>query len=490
MSIRVIGDATQRARKGIGGTTPKRVLVVGAGEAGTLVVREMQKNPQLGLEAIGFMDDAAQKRKKWICGVRVLGSLGDVGDLVKAHFIDEVIIALPSAPGSIVRAMAERCRDAGVAFRTVPGVFEVLDGHVSVSRLRNVDIADLLRRSQVNGRAGAAAYVTGRTVLVTGAGGSIGAELCRQIAHARPALLMLLGHGENSIFEVQNQLLQQYPSLCLTSVIADIKDRVRMERVFGTFRPDVVLHAAAHKHVPLMESNPEEAITNNVLGTMNVVAAAERCGTSRLVLISTDKAVAPTSVMGASKRLAESVVREAASRSGRAYVVVRFGNVLGSRGSVVPLFKRQIERGGPVTVTHPDMKRFFMTIPEAVHLVLQAGGMGKGGELFVLNMGEPVRIADLAADLIRLSGFDVDEIGIAYTGIRPGEKLEEDLWEKNAVVEPTGHGDIYRVSEEGSPAAGELTLLLPMLTEAAQKGERAAVEEILAKCFPSAVESV
>jgi FlaA1/EpsC-like NDP-sugar epimerase len=407
----------------------------------------MQKNPQLGMTPVGFLDDSPAKLGKWINGVRVLGPLADLAEVTATHRVDEVVVAMPTAGGPLVRGIAESCRRAAVPSRAVPGVFELLDGHVSVSRLRTVEIADLLRRSQVVGKPEAAAYVAGRTVLVTGAGGSIGSELSRQIAFARPARLILLGHGENSVFGVQQQLAEQYGSVKLVPVIADIRDAGRLQQVFERHHPQVVFHAAAHKHVPLMEENPEEAVTNNVLGTDNIVQAAERFGVDRLVLISTDKAVAPTSVMGASKRLAEAVVRAAARRSGRAFVVVRFGNVLGSRGSVVPFFKRQIERGGPVTVTHPDMKRFFMTIPEAVHLVLQAGGLGKGGELFVLDMGQPVRIRDLAEDLIRLSGFDVGEIGIEYTGIRPGERLEELLWEPGARVEPTAHPDVFSVSE-------------------------------------------
>jgi FlaA1/EpsC-like NDP-sugar epimerase len=339
-------------------------------------------------------------------------------------------------------------------------VFELLDGHVSVSLLRNVEIADLLRRSQVVGRPETASYLRGRVVMVTGAGGSIGSELCRQVGFAKPSRLVLLGHGENSIFEVYSQLAQQYPTVPMHTVIADIRDRERIRAVFEEFGPEVVFHAAAHKHVPLMQENPEEAITNNVIGTAHVVAAAEECGTTRLVMISTDKAVAPSSVMGASKRLAESVVRQAGLRSGRPFVVVRFGNVLGSRGSVVPLFKRQIERGGPVTLTHPEMKRFFMTIPEAVHLVLQAGGFGHAGGLFVLNMGEPVRISDLAADLIRLSGFAPGEIPIVYTGIREGEKLEERLWEENAVVETTVNPEILAVTEPLMITERELESLL------------------------------
>jgi FlaA1/EpsC-like NDP-sugar epimerase len=326
--------------------------------------------------------------------------------------------------------------------------------------------------------------VAGRTVLVTGAGGSIGSELCRQVAHARPASLVLLGHGENSIFDAQVELHERYPGLKVVSVIADIRDRRRIRQVFDRLRPAIVLHAAAHKHVPLMEENPEEAITNNIVGTHHVLEAAIECGAERFVMISSDKAVSPSSIMGASKRMAEMVVRDAARRTGRAYVVVRFGNVLGSRGSVVPHFKRQIERGGPVTLTHPDMKRFFMTIPEAVHLVLEAGGMGRGGELFVLKMGEPVRIVDLAEDLIKLSGLTLEEVPIVFTGIRPGEKLEEALWETGAATEPTPHPDVLRVIE-GDNSGGEISDLLKRFTTAAEQGDYRLIQTLLAHHIPT-----
>jgi FlaA1/EpsC-like NDP-sugar epimerase len=386
--------------------------------------------------------------------------------------------------------VVDLCLRSGVSSRTMPGVFELLDGHVSVNRLRRVEIADLLRRSQVTGNLDAAVYVSDQTVLVSGAGGSIGSELCRQLAFARPGHLVLLGHGENSIFETQVRLREQFPAARLTAVIADVRDEQRLGHIFQRFRPSVVFHAAAHKHVPLMEENPEEAISNNVLGTLNVVNAAVNYGVQRLVLISTDKAVAPASVMGASKRLAELVVRDAARRCGRAFVVVRFGNVLGSRGSVVPLFKRQIEGGGPVTVTHPDMKRFFMTIPEAVHLVLEAGGMGRGGELYVLNMGQPVRIVDLAQDLIRLSGLETGDVRIDFTGMRSGEKLEESLWESDADVEPTSNRDILRIVERGDSPGQGLDEVIRALARAVATGDRESLNLALLQSVPSFAPSV
>jgi FlaA1/EpsC-like NDP-sugar epimerase len=401
LSIRVIGEShTKRGRPAREGA---RVLVVGAGDAGAIVTREMQRNAQLGMRPVGYLDDDPVKIGKRIYGIPVLGRLAELPEVVEAMQVDQVIIAMPNATGRVVRAVAEDCHLAGVMSRTIPGVFELLGGSVSVSRLREVDITDLLRRNPMTAGPDVADYFLGRTVLVTGAGGSIGAELCRQVAYAGPASLVLVGHGENSIFDAYGHLREAFPDVRIAPIIADIRDRGRLQRVFDQFRPDVVFHAAAHKHVPLMEDNPEEAISNNVLGTQNVVDATIRVDAGRLVMISSDKAVSPSSLMGASKRVAEALVRTAALRVDRPFVVVRFGNVLGSRGSVVPAFKKQIEAGGPITITHPDMKRFFMTIPEAVHLVLQAAGLGKGGELFVLKMGEPLRIVQLAEDLIRLS---------------------------------------------------------------------------------------
>jgi FlaA1/EpsC-like NDP-sugar epimerase len=399
--------------------------------------------------------------------------------------VDQIIIAIPKATGSVVRAVADDCRSAGVMSRTIPGVFELLGGSVSVSRLRQVEIADLLRRNPVVEGAEPAAYIQGRTVLVTGAGGSIGFELSRQLAYARPRCLALLGHGENSIFDAYGQLRDAFPDVRIEPIIADIRDRGRLQRVFETIRPEIVFHAAAHKHVPLMEANPEEAISNNVLGTQNVLDAAITVGAGRLVMISSDKAVSPSSVMGASKRVAEELVHSAALRVQRPYVVVRFGNVLGSRGSVVPAFKTQIEAGGPITITHPDMKRFFMTIPEAVHLVLQVGGFGKGGELFVLKMGQPVRIVQLAEDLIRLSGLSSDDIPIVFTGLRPGEKLEESLWEEGARIEDTPHPEVLKVAEVRITDSDRLARAVEALANGAVQGDRARIELGLRQLIPS-----
>ena len=491
MSVRMVHEPHGTTRRGRrwpfsrhDAAEGKRVLVVGAGDAGTMVVREMQRNPQLEMEAVAFLDDDPVKLGKRIYEVPVLGDSQSLAHIVKVASVDEVIIAMPTAPGSAVRKVVETCQTLGLRSQTMPGVFELLDGQVSVSRLRHVEISDLLRRRQVAGSVGSSSYVTGQTVVITGAGGSIGSELCRQVAYARPRLLIMLGHGENSLFETYATLHSTYPDVPLHVVVAYIRDRVRIERIFQQLTPDIVFHAAAHKHVPLMEENFEEAISNNVVGSSILVDAALQSGVQRFVAISTDKAVSPNCVMGASKRMASFIVRDAARRSGRSFAVVRFGNVLGSRGSVVPYFKAQIERGGPVTITHHEMKRFFMTISEAVHLVLEAGGMGKGGELFVLNMGEPVRIVDLAEDLIRLSGFTTDQIPIIATGIRPGEKIEEALWEDDARIEPTAHPDILKVTEP-PPPPGNLQAAVKTLEHAAQEGDRLRAEATLCDWIPT-----
>jgi FlaA1/EpsC-like NDP-sugar epimerase len=351
-----------------------------------------------------------------------------------------------------------------------------------------VDISDLLRRepARIDDQA-VGSTLAGRRVLVTGAGGSIGLELCRQIARWRPARLGMLGHGENSIFEGLLEIAEDEPALSLQPIIADVRDLERIRNVFESFQPEVVFHAAAHKHVPLMELNAEEAVTNNVLGTQSVVEAALATGVSRLVFISTDKAVQPASLMGATKRIAEMIVRDAASRSGRPFVTVRFGNVLGSRGSIVPLFKRQIAHGGPITITHPDMKRYFMTIPEAVHLVLQAAALGAGGEVFVLRMGEQVKILDLAEDLIRLSGLEPGkDVQIAFTGMRPGEKLSEALWDEGLRYESTSHPDIVRLEEDSYLTGDGLQATVEELTRLAREGDGSSIIGLLDERVPGA----
>ena len=427
-----------------------RTIVVGAGAAGQMVAREAMVGDSAHFEVIGFVDDDDRKLGQMLNGVRVVGKVDELPRLVRELGIKEVIIAMPSARGVEIRRIVELASCVGVRTRTVPSLTDIVSGRIEYSALRPVEIQDLLRRAPINTDC-AKVRVLGhaRTVMITGAGGSIGSELCRQIAALEPQLLIVLDHSENQVFEIEMELRRRFPNLAIAPVIADIRDDARINRVFERFRPFAVFHAAAHKHVPLMEENVIEAVTNNVRGTRNVVDAAVEHGTTHFVMISTDKAVRPTSIMGATKRLAEVLVREAAVRAQRHFVVVRFGNVLGSRGSVVPTFMAQIERGGPVTVTHPEMRRYFMTIPEAVQLVLQAGAQGQGGELFVLDMGEMVRIADLARDLIRLSGLEEGaDIEIRYTGMRPGEKLYEEVLFGNEEVRSTEHPKVLRVLAE------------------------------------------
>lgn len=463
----------------------KRVLIVGAGDAGALIAKEMRTNSQLGLIPVGFVDDDERKQGMRIHGRLVLGNRGQLPQLVRAHQVDEVIIAIPTAPGSTIRAILDVCRQANVPARTIPGLYDILSGQVSVSQIRQVDIQDLLRRDPVRTDTSAiGGMLCGRRVLVTGAGGSIGSELCRQIALRDPARLILLGHGEHSIFGISNELWRRWPALSAVPVIADIRDADRLRRVFAEQQPDIVFHAAAHKHVPLMERSAAEAVTNNVQGTAYLLRQCEAHQVTRLVLISTDKAVNPTSVMGATKRVAELLVQEAAHQSSQAYVAVRFGNVLDSRGSVVPTFREQIARGGPITVTHPEVRRYFMTIPEAVQLVLQAAALGQGGEVFLLDMGEPIRIVDLARDLVELSGLRVGEdIEIVYTGLRPGEKLYEKLFITGEEYTPTRHDKVF-ISRNDAPAPASLAPAVRDLIALAQHGDEDQVRAQLRQIVP------
>ncbi len=487
-TIRLLSESFTQQTVGSPDGKSRKALIIGAGDAGALVVRELQKNPQLSLIPIGFLDDNPIKFKQQIYGIPVIGKITDLAKVLDNRRVDEVIIAIPSAPGKVIRMVTDVCRLKAVHFRTMPGIYELIGGKVNVNRLREVDITDLLRREptrtmdELVGKS-----INNRVVLVTGAGGSIGSELCRQIARWNPSELILLGHGENSIFEAYLELKDRFPSLTLNPVIADIRDKERMESVFSRFHPQVVFHAAAHKHVPLMETNIEEAVTNNIEGTRNLVQTAVKFDVERLVMISTDKAIRPANVMGATKRLAEMTVLDAAEQYKRDFCVVRFGNVLGSRGSVVPLFKRQIARGGPVTITHPDMKRYFMTIPEAVNLVLQAASMGMGGETYVLNMGEQVKILDLAEDLIRLSGLEPGrDIEIIFTGIRPGEKLSEDLWDSGNAFAKTLHPDIYKVDGKDDLQGGELGKSINEIIHLARGGEAETVLEMMDNLIPGA----
>ncbi len=427
----------------------KAVLIIGAGEAGSLIVREMLRHPETGLQPVGFLDDDQQKIGYRIATVPVLGTVDELSTVVREHHVDEVLIALPSTDGKTVRKVVERIERAraDLKYRIIPGVYELLSGEVDISRIREVEIEDLLRRPPIELDTDTiSSYITGKTVMVTGAGGSIGSELVRQICRFEPKELILFGHGENSIYKLERELDRDWPGIPYHSVIAAVQNVVRLDYIFQYYSPQVVFHTAAHKHVPLMELNPEEAIFNNIIGSKNLVTLALKYGVSHFVNISTDKAVNPTSIMGASKWMVERVVQAAARQASKdqVFASVRFGNVLGSRGSVIPVFKQQIRAGGPVTVTHPDMTRYFMTIPEATQLVLQAAGQGKNGEIYILDMGEPVRIFDLARDLIKLSGFEPDvDIPIVFSGKRPGEKLYEELMTQEERGASTAHKKIF-----------------------------------------------
>jgi len=487
--LRLVAEMSKNQQTPLPGTNrSKRVLIIGAGDAGAMVVRELQKNPQINLVPVGFLDDNPSKLKQQIHGVPIIGTVSDLTRTLDRLHVNEVIIAIPSAPGRVVRMVADVARLKGIPFRTMPGIYELLGGKVSVSRLREVEISDLLRRQPTRIRdEKVGSILSGKVVLVTGAGGSIGRELCRQIARWGPEELIMVGHGENSIFEALLELKEAFPSLAIHPVIADMRDRLRLENVFEQYRPGVVYHTAAHKHVSLMEVNIEEAVTNNILGTKNLVEVSIDRGVDRLVMISTDKAIRPVNIMGATKRIAEMIVLDAGRRAGKAYSVVRFGNVLGSRGSVVPIFKQQIARGGPLTITHPDMKRYFMTIPEAVYLVLQAAGMGLGGETFVLNMGQQVRILDLAEDLIRLSGLEPGrDVEIVFTGVRPGEKLSEDLWDEGFQFKSTEHPDIFRLDTTEPLLGDRLTKVVDQLVNLSRAGKRDEIVELLDTFIPGA----
>lgn len=463
----------------------ERVLIVGAGEAGTMVCEEIRRNPDLGMEPVGFVDDDPRKQRLSVKGLLVLGFVEDIPKLVRSYRIHKILIAIPTATSKAIRRIVDVCHEVDVNVLTLPGVYELISGRVRIQRFRPVQVEDLLSREPVKtNRSGIRVLLRGKRVLITGAGGSIGSELCRQIASSDPAALILLGHGENSIFHTKNELLRFFPGVVVHPIIADIRDERRVERVFEEFLPEIVFHAAAHKHVPLMELNPDEAVTNNVGGTWNLLRAVEASDCSHFVMISTDKAVNPTSVMGATKRVSELLVQSAANRTGRRFVAVRFGNVLGSRGSVVPLFERQIKQGGPVTVTHPEIKRYFMTIPEAVQLVLQAATLGKGGEVFVLDMGDPVKIVDLATDMVRLAGLNVNEdIEIVFTGLRPGEKLSEELFLDEENYYRTVHEKIF-VSRNGSVPDSDLETHAHRLLIAAEEGNISGVFSHLSVLVP------
>ena len=417
----------------------KRVLIIGAGEAGNAIIKEIVNSPYVNMKIVGIIDDDKTKKGKFLHGVKVIGDRNDIVDVAETYRVDEIIIAMPTVSAMETKNILDICKQTGCELKRLPGMFQLVNGEVSISKLKDVDVNDLLGREPIKVDLDSImGYVSDKVVMVTGGGGSIGSELCRQVASHKPKQLIIVDIYENTTYDIQLELKRRYPELDLVVLIASIRNTKRIDDIFRTYRPEIVYHAAAHKHVPLMEDSPNESVKNNVLGTWKVVQAADKYKVKRFVMISTDKAVNPTNIMGATKRICEMIIQTYNNRSETEYVAVRFGNVLGSNGSVIPLFKKQIEEGGPVTVTHPDIIRYFMTIPEAVSLVLQAGAYAKGGEIFILDMGEPVKIVDLAKNLILLSGHKPNEdIQIIFTGLRPGEKLYEEMLMKEEGMQDT-----------------------------------------------------
>jgi FlaA1/EpsC-like NDP-sugar epimerase len=428
----------------------KRILIVGAGSTGEKILREIIENDHLPHCVVGFIDDDRKKHGRSIHGIPVLGSLNELVKLVEDEGVNEILIAIPSATGDQIRRIVNTCKACHIAYKTLPGIGEIIDGRVSIKALRDVNYEDLLGRSPVQlDMGGIRGYLDGKTVLVTGCGGSIGAELCRQIVRFQPQMLILLDANEANLFHITLELRNEMHFDRCEAVLSQVQDERLLASVFEKYHPHVVFHAAAYKHVSMLEKNPWEAVFNNIIGSRVVMEAASKHGTERFVFVSTDKAVRPTNVMGASKRVAE-LLLQSFQGSGTKFMAVRFGNVVGSSGSVVPIFRRQIEHGGPVTVTHPDVNRYFMTIPEAAQMIMQAGAMGEGGEIFILRMGTPVRIADMARDLIRLSGKEPDrDIKIVFTGLREGEKLYEELITVGEGIVPTGHKKIMVLRSDG-----------------------------------------
>jgi FlaA1/EpsC-like NDP-sugar epimerase len=443
-SIRLLRRAIQRKEKLTGDEI--RTLIIGAGDAGVNALMEIQRNKELNLFPVGFIDDDLHKKNLRIRHVPVFGGRDMIDKVVESHNVKRILIAMPKAPGTEIRKILEICKNTKAEILNLPGIYEIIHGKVTIQAFKKVEIEDLLRREAFKiDLANIYKLLKDRVVLVTGAGGSIGKEICRQVMNANPKKILLLGHGENSIFEIEQELKQDYSQSKdrIIPLIADIRDINRINDLIGFHRPNVIFHAAAHKHVPLMETNIVDAITNNVLGIKNVLDCAIKHNVESLVYISTDKAVYPPNIMGATKRIAELLVQHRSKNSKLKLVTVRFGNVLGSRGSVVHTFRKQIEQGGPVTITDPNIERYFMTIPEAVRLVLQSFKLGSGGEVFVLDMGERVKILDLAKDMIRLTGLEVNDIEIKFTGMRPGEKIIEELFIKDEIVQRTNHPKIF-----------------------------------------------
>lgn len=444
-SYRILRMLQNRRISRRSGLTKSNCMIVGAGAAGNSIIKEIEMSHYLNMHVACVIDDNPGCQGKYLRGVPIVGGRECIPDCVEKYDVDEIIIAIPSASRSRIKPILEICKETGCKMRILPGMYQIINGDVNVSQLREVQIEDLLGREPIEVNVDEIiGYVQNKVILVTGGGGSIGSELCRQIAQHQPRQLIIFDIYENSAYEIQQELKMKYPELDLVVLIGSVRNSARVNDIFRRYRPDIVYHAAAHKHVPLMEESPKEAIKNNVFGTLKVANAADRFETKRFVLISTDKAVNPTNIMGASKRICEMIVQNLNLKSRTEFVAVRFGNVLGSNGSVIPLFKKQIAQGGPVTVTSPDMIRYFMTIPEAVSLVLQAGAYARGGEIFVLDMGEPVKIVDLAKNLIKLSGYRVDEdIKIEYIGLRPGEKMYEELLMNEEGLQKTANRMIY-----------------------------------------------
>ena len=463
----------------------KRTIIIGAGEAGSLLLKEIRRQRAAEYRVVGFVDDDRGKQGMLLHRVPVLGGIDHLRALVRKHKIEEIIVAIPSAQGKMLKRIVASCDKTKINVKTLPGISDIIEGKVTVSQIKNVDIEDLLGRDPVVlDEKGISSYLTGKRVLVTGAAGSIGSEICRQVARYNPSKVILFDNAETPLFFVERELGASFPDVPMVPVVADVRNRTRVEMVFDEFMPQVVFHAAAYKHVPMMEYNPVEAVTNNIVGTRKLADAAHRFKVDNFVMISTDKAVNPTNVMGASKRAAEIYVQSLAAKSLTRFTTVRFGNVLGSNGSVIPIFKEQIANGGPVTVTDRDVIRYFMTIPEATQLVLQAGCIGNGGEIFVLDMGEPVRILDLAEELIRLSGLTpYEDIDIVFTGLRPGEKLFEELLGEGEGIKPTSHAKI-RVAEAVSLEHAMVAQALDVLHEHACSSDIASIFSDLQRLIP------
>lgn len=482
-ALRLSYRCVRRTRAGLRSEGEKRTMLIGGGQAGAIALREFQTSPRSENKVVCIIDDAPNKVGSYLGGVKIVGGRSAIARMAEKYDIDEIILAIPSASRQEKLQILNYCHNTSCTLRTLPGICQLANGEVRIEQIREVDIEDLLGRETVKiDLDEVAAYITGKTVLVTGGGGSIGSELCRQAAAQRPKRLIIFDIYENNAYDIQMELRRTHPELDLVVLIGSVRDRERVMQVFDRYRPDLVCHAAAHKHVPLMETSPFEAIKNNVFGTYNVAQAADRFGTQRFILISTDKAVNPTNVMGVSKRLCEMIVQMMNDRSATEYVAVRFGNVLGSAGSVIPLFRKQIRSGGPVTVTDKRVIRYFMTIPEAVQLIFQAGAYARGGEIFVLDMGEPVRIDDLARNMIRLSGFEPDvDIPVVYTGLRPGEKLYEELLLSGEGMQKTKNDLIYIGHEIAfDPAAFEENLmLLRAIPESDERALRAKLRELV-----------